>query len=396
MNDEFNIVSDNSHSLTEEEINKDIDSKVEAARLGALNTRRELIINLLKHQNIDPSSINIDDIINENKVQRKISNKDDDTSDERFQVIYGSILGFIVGDALGVPFEFYRREVLKRNPITDMVGFTVHNKPVGTWSDDTSLTIATIDSINECNDIDYDDIMKKFNDWCFNSKYTATGDVFDVGYTTYDGLQNYKKGINPTQCGGTDINDNGNGSLMRMLPVALYSYYNDLDDNVSLVNDISSFTHAHEISKLGCKIYVDYIKNLIIKKDKMLAYKELCGNDYSKYYSEDSINYYKRILDGKLYEKTENEIESSGFVVSTLEASIWSNLTSNSYSETVLKSVNLGKDTDTVTAISGSIAGIIYGYDKIPKKWLDSLQNKELIYEIVRKFYNNLIKNKTK
>ena len=306
------------------------------------------------------------------------------------------MFGLAIADAVGVPVEFKSRTQLKNNPLTDMVGYGTHQQPPGTWSDDSSMAIATMDSINECESVDYTDIMKKFSEWVTQSKYTATGDFFDIGITTSNAIHNFREGINPVLCGENNIRSNGNGSLMRILPVVLYSYYNNLSDeeDIELINNTSSLTHAHEISRLGCKIYSDYLKKILSGKSKEQAYNELSANSYEKDYSKESIDYYKRMFDGSLANVEESEINSSGFVVDTLEASIWANLTSNNYQEAVLKAVNLGDDTDTVGAVTGSIAGILYGYENIPKKWRDNLKSKEYLEEICKDFDKVIEKQK--
>ena len=309
--------------------------------------------------------------------------------------IVDGILGLAIGDAIGVPAEFKSREELKRNPITNMIGYGTHNQPIGTWSDDSSMTIATIDSINECGKVDYYDIMNKFVDWENKSEYTATGIFFDIGITTSKALSNFKLGLNPLECGETAINANGNGSLMRILPIALYSYYNNLSDDkeVELINNCSSLTHAHEISCLGCKIYCDYIKLLLDGNTPEQAYRSMSMEKYRDNYSSQSLNYYKRIFDGSLLTAQEKDISSSGFVVSTLEASIWVNLHSNNYQEAILKAVNLGDDTDTVGAVAGSISGIVYGYEKIPNNWKENLKRKDYLIELCNKFEKTITNN---
>lgn len=182
--------------------------------------------------------------------------------------VLGGVIGFAVGDALGVPVEFTTRDVLKCNPVKDMTGYGTYAVPAGTWSDDTSMMIAMMDSMTEKEEIDFEDIMKKFCNWLDDAEYTATDKVFDVGITTGMAIRNYKTGNKKAiESGMSGIRENGNGSLMRMLPIAFYIAEADLteDEEVKIVNDFSSMTHSHEISKLGCKIYTDYVKELIIK-----------------------------------------------------------------------------------------------------------------------------------
>lgn len=298
------------------------------------------------------------------------------------------IFGFAIADAVGVPAEFKSRSTLRIRPITDMIGYGTHNQPEGTWSDDTSMTIATMDSINECNELNYHDMMKKFTEWESEAKYTATGEFFDIGISTSSAIHNYLRGIKPTKCGGIGVRDNGNGSLMRILPIILYLHEQDLsyDEETRIINECSSLTHGHEISKMGCRVYADYIKSLLDGNSKEDALENISMIDYSDYYSLETINYYKRIIDGSVIELPEQSIKSSGFVVDTLEASIWCTHNTKDYKSSILKAVNLGDDTDTVGAITGSIAGLLYGYENIPKNWRDKLKGNDYLMQICNRF----------
>lgn len=355
---------------------------------------REVKMSDLKH-NMDLSRLNEvteKDLERVEKYKRsyKYLEEHDPSLDDSFR---NSFFGFVVGDALGVPVEFKVRSELKRVPLKEMEGYGSHKVPLGTWSDDTSMNLAEMDSIKEKNAIDYDDIMSKFASWIMDEQYTATGEVFDIGFTTNKAIHKYLEGNEPTECGGILVSENGNGSLMRILPFVIYSYENKLsdDEEVKLINEASSLTHAHEISRLGCKIYSDFIKEIFSKKTPSEAMEHLASKDYSKYYSSDALESYSRVLDGSIVNLEEDKISSSGFVVSTLEASLWSFYNSNNYEEAVLKAINLGDDTDTVGAITGSLAGAYYG--DIPNRWLDKIKNKELAEEIYTGFINSVKKN---
>ena len=314
-------------------------------------------------------------------------------------IVIDGTLGFAVGDALGVPVEFLSRDMIKRNPVEDMLEYGSHKVPKGTWSDDTSMMVATMDSISDVQGIDYDDMMQKFCDWARNANYTATDTVFDIGISTSTAISNYMSSKMPAiKCGPDGERQNGNGSLMRMFPIAVYCMYNNMSekDEVDLINNFSSITHGHEISKLGCKIYSDYMKYLVETKDKFEAYNLLTKKDYSKYYSKETIEKYKRILDGNLNKISEDNINSSGYVVSTLEASLWCTLNSNSYEEAVLNAVNLGSDTDTVGAITGGINGVIYGVSAIRQSWKTDLKKVRYLYDLSCEYAKTLINIKKK
>ena len=262
-----------------------------------------------------------------------------------------AIYGLAVGDAIGVPFEFMARGTFNCN---DMIGNGTHNQPVGTWSDDTSMTIATCNSIKKAEGVNCNDIRSQFENWLFHAKYTPFGNVFDCGYTCSEAIYN--------KCGFNDIMSNGNGSLMRILPLAFIP--NISDDEIK---DVSAITHAHDISKEACVIYVRIAQGLI----KGIKLSEIIP----KLVDNESI--YKRLI--MMDSILEDEIKSTGYVVDTLEASIWCILHTDNYQDCVLKAVNLGGDTDTIAAVSGGLAGIIYGYEDIPIKWINNLQRKDII-----------------
>lgn len=302
--------------------------------------------------------------------------------------IIAGIVGFSVGDALGVPVEGFKRERLEKIPLSEMIGYCNHRVPVGTWSDDTSMVLATMDSIIEKNMIDYDDIMSKFANWFINSKYTAIDKVFDAGYTVRVAISNYQNGKEALECGVGDYDSNGNGSLMRMLPIAYYLSYNNYskEEEVEIINKISSLTHAHEISCLGCKIFSDFVKQLLKGNDKEEAINFVKSVDYNHFYSSESVNQYRRILENNIADLDKSEIRSSGYVVDSLEAALWSTLNANSYEGAVLTAVNLGGDTDTIGAITGGINGIIYGRESIPDRWIKKMKRLDYIEEITNKF----------
>ena len=119
--------------------------------------------------------------------------------------ICDGIIGLAIGDAIGVPVEFRSRQELTKAPVVSMREYGTHYQPRGTWSDDTSLTLALMDSIIEKNEIDYVDIMNRFSNWLLYNDYTATGEVFDVGNSTSRAIMNYGRGVNPLECGGLSL-----------------------------------------------------------------------------------------------------------------------------------------------------------------------------------------------
>lgn len=298
-----------------------------------------------------------------------------------------SIIGHAVGDAMGVPTEFCDRNELLKHPITQMIGYGSHDVPAGTWSDDTSMEIAIMDSIINTNSINYDDIMYNFYCWLHDSKYTAIDEVFDAGSICIKSIINYSKGYKPLNCGQNAFDSNGNGSLMRIAPIALYSYYKNLELNeMRLISDnVSSLTHGHEISKLGCYIYNSCIINLLKGLDKFEAYLSIKKNNYDAY-SNDIIKEYFRILEDDISKLRIDDISSSGYVVDTLECALWIFLNSDNFKDCIIASTNIGDNTDTIGAVVGSLAGIYYGIESIPKEWTQKLQKKDYLYQLANKF----------
>ncbi|MEI0540344.1 ADP-ribosylglycohydrolase family protein [Brachyspira pulli] len=303
-----------------------------------------------------------------------------------------AILGLAVGDALGVPYEFISKDIIKNNPCKDMIGYGTHNKKAGTWSDDTSLTLCLLDNLNSKN-INYNDIMYSFALWYDKGHYTTDGDTFDIGITTRDAIDNYKSGKNPIKCGLSNEYSNGNGSLMRILPIAFYikKYFDGkLFENREVINiiyNVSSLTHSHKRSLIACVIYTAIALNLINDMKIEEAINKALKDSFNYYKNEKEINNYKRIFESDFKKLNDTKIKSSGYVVHTLEASIWILLNTSNYKDAVLKAVNFGDDTDTTAAVTGGLAGLYYGVDNIPSKWIDTLVNKELIINICSKFF---------
>lgn len=303
------------------------------------------------------------------------------------------IIGLAIGDALGVPVEFRSRQEIAKNPVISMREYGTHSQPVGTWSDDTSLTLALIDSIVNKNGINYSDIMKRFSNWLLHNDYTATGEVFDVGNSTSRAIMNYRRGMSATECGGVSEYENGNGSLMRVLPLAYYlekQKDRTIETQMETVHNVSALTHRHPISLIGCGIYINIAIKLLTCDSSLHICVEQGIREAIEFYNDkryNEIDNYKRLRNLFDFSNlSEKEIKSSGYVVDTLEAAIWCLLNTNSYKECVLKAVNLGDDTDTVGAVVGGLAGIYYGYDNIPKEWLDVLAKRKYIEKLCKKF----------
>ncbi|WP_028610910.1 ADP-ribosylglycohydrolase family protein [Paenibacillus harenae] len=303
--------------------------------------------------------------------------------------VLGGILGFCVGDALGVPIEFKSRSTLMKEPLTDMIGFGTHAQPPGTWSDDSSLLFCFMESAVQYPQIDLVDLADRFTKWYSKGYWTPHGDVFDAGIATAEAIARFKDHcIRPDFAGGTDEYSNGNGSLMRILPLAYLLKEETFEDRAAIIAQVSSLTHRHQVSIIACVIYVEMAIHLLrgagIEESVALMRKTML--DAHTATDHTIISRFDRILMGNLTSLQMQEIESTGYVVHTLEASIWSLLTTGSYSEAVLRAVNLGEDTDTTGAVTGGLAGIYYGADAIPAEWTSKLARLKDIYDLCDRF----------
>ena len=297
------------------------------------------------------------------------------------QDVRAVMFGHAIADALGVPVEFTDRETLRADPVTDYRGFGSHQVPAGTWSDDTSMSLACLDSLNR--GLDFEDMMNRFCNWKRHADYTATGVVFDMGITTQQALHQFLCGIPARQCGLRGEYDNGNGSIMRIHPAVLYAAARGMsqEETAVLTHQISALTHAHARSQMGCGIYSFVLSALLRTKDQASVLPALAQAKafYETQNWPREMKTYERVFSADFADTPEEEIDSNGYVVSTLEAAVWCLLNTKTYSECVLKAVNLGSDTDTVGAVAGSLAGALYGMEAIPQKWYKGLTKKEEI-----------------
>jgi len=290
--------------------------------------------------------------------------------------ILGGIWGSLVGDALGVPVEFKDRAAVQADPVKDMRGFGTHHQPAGTWSDDGALTLCAVESLLHA-EFDTHDMGHRFVRWMNEGLWTATGEVFDVGMATANALTKIARGTPAEDAGGRDEHSNGNGSLMRILPIALRFFNEPLEQYSARLERASAITHAHPRSKMACVLYGLVIRQLLLGWKAQPAVEAARAEFAGWYERAPEFSHFKRILEDELVSLLEGEIVSTGYVLHTLHASLWCLLTTDSFDECVLKAVNLGGDTDTTGCVAGGLAGVQYGLNAIPMKWLQALPRRE-------------------
>ncbi|KIA88068.1 ADP-ribosylglycohydrolase family protein [Kaistella jeonii] len=301
--------------------------------------------------------------------------------------IKSALFGVAIGDALGVPVEFKSREIISENPVKDMIGFGTYNLPPGTFSDDSSLTFCLAEALTQ--EFDLKVIGENFVKWVHENYWTARGHVFDIGIATREAINRLAKGERPDLAGGFEVSSNGNGSLMRILPLLFYIIDKPVDERYQITKQVSSITHGHIRSVIACFYYLEFARQLISGVDKFEIYKNL-QTEIPEFLKSISINqreisFFNRLLTADIFDLSEENILSSGYVIHTLEASIWCLLTTDNYKDATLKAVNLGEDTDTTAAVTGGLAGLLYGFDNIPKNWINQIARKEDIENLAER-----------
>ena len=301
--------------------------------------------------------------------------------------VVGALIGNVVGDALGIPVVFSKREDLKSNPVLEMQGFGSYLVAAGTWSENTSMSLALMDSVRECKRINVSDIMNKLSRWVYLSEYTANSETINVNTTIELAAEKFKRGTIPQDCGDNFEFASDNGALVRILPVALLCHnYNIVGkQRYEVVSEITKLTHANEKCIMANLIFVNFVCYLMDGFYPAIALQRTQQECYN-FFSDACVARYDRLLVGNIAELPEDEIRSSSDVIDTLEAAIWSLITTRNYETAVIRAVNLGSDTAAIGALTGAIAGGYYGENAIPKRWLDQTKKIKEIKEIATSF----------
>ncbi len=313
--------------------------------------------------------------------------------------ITDALLGVAIGDAVGVPYEFKGRAEMKSNPCKDMIGFGTHNQPAGTWSDDSSLTFCLAESLTKGYDLK--DIAKQFILWRSIAYWTAHEKVFDIGMTTTHSIsqleyhlehQSLDEYLNTKHT--ANENTNGNGSLMRIIPLLFHIKGMPIQEQFDIIWDVSALTHGHIRAAMSCLIYLKVAEKILEGKSKIDAYLRM-REEIETFWETSGFNKYEqyhfeRVIQNDVRYLTYEELKSGGYVIESLEASLWCFLMTSNYEDAIIKSVNLGHDTDTTAAITGGLAGLHYGKQKIPEYWLASLARLTDILDLGERLEYNL------
>lgn len=289
----------------------------------------------------------------------------------------GGLFGLLIGDALGVPYEFHNAASippLHEIEMTPPPGFErAHDGvPPGTWSDDGAQALALLDALLQDVELNLDRFASNLLNWFHRGAFTADGKVFDVGLQTQRAFQALHSGADPATAGPKDEHDNGNGSLMRCLPVVMVA--SSRDHAIRLARKQSLVTHGHTRAQLCCALYcltaIGMLQGLTAPDAVRAAENELL----ERYTGQPEETELKIALDGRF-----DAPQGSGYVVDSFWSAVHCVLSTRSYEECVKRAIALGNDTDTTAAIAGGLAGILYGEDALPNRWLEALREKAIV-----------------
>lgn len=294
---------------------------------------------------------------------------------DKLTKIQGSLLGLAIGDAVGMAVEFMEKGSFA--PITDMLSGGAFGLEKGQWTDDTSMALCLADSLIACDGFDANDQMQRYLRWLELGENSSTGSCFDIGYTTRKALLDYKA-TGKIYAGSTDPYSSGNGSLMRLAPVACF-YHNNLDACIEFAALSSKTTHASDDCLFACAYFGEILfKALNGETDKDALLRTAFCDDSPRQLS---------IVRGDFKHKDEHEIFGTGYVLDSLEASLWAFYHTDNFQDAILKVANLGDDADTTAAITGQIAGAYYGLSGIPEHWIDAVYWNTHILDLAEKLY---------
>ena len=304
--------------------------------------------------------------------QRPIAEPQPDRSAEAIRDrAVGALMGLAAGDAVGTTLEFRSRDSYP--PLEDMIGGGPFNLKPGEWTDDTAMALALAESLLTEPEFDEADLMRRFIEWRDNGTYSSNGRCFDIGATVSQALRRFERSGDPI-AGSTDAMSAGNGSLMRLAPVAI-RYWNKPKKLREVAARQSATTHGAPEAIDACVAYAELLARAIAgeRMSDILAPQE---NDFS--------GNIRAIIAGSWRGKARKEISSTGYVAHSLEAALWAVGRTSNYRDAALAAANLGGDADTIAAIAGQFAGALYGRSRLPSGWGSRLAYEQTLDEKAR------------
>jgi ADP-ribosyl-[dinitrogen reductase] hydrolase len=309
-------------------------------------------------------------------------------------ILESLIIGFAVGDALGVPFEFLESDEIQFNYEDEMVGEGTHNQLAGTFSDDTSLICCTIEAFIQDNSTQR--IADNFLKWKNENFWTAKDEVFDIGNTTLIALKALEHNGDLTGQATNNEYNCGNGSLMRILPLLPYTIHMEMNEKFDFIHSVSAITHGHIRNSIACFIYLEFAKNIIEDKtgNKNIILSKTVRNvvkclQFKKETAEE-LKHFNQLFNKLPQHLNAHEISNSGYVVDSLILCMHCFMKYNRYEMCVWYAISFGGDTDTNAALTGALRALKGGLHEIPKRWLNQLAKKEELFDLTERWFNSL------
>lgn len=302
--------------------------------------------------------------------------------------VEGGLLGLLIGDALGVPYEFHAASEIPPQPQIDFMpppNFkrSYHVEP-GTWSDDGAMALCLLDSLLVRGQLDPDDLGQRFVAWSEQGYMAVDNNVFDIGIQTGQAITALKRGTPALEAGSTSERALGNGSLMRALPLTLWSR----DDDATLVANAMSqsrVTHGHIRAQVCCALYCLWARRILQGRHEPWA---------------DTVQTVRALWPESAVERGELEFhirpddptpgDGGGYVVATLRSARWAVESTTDYASAVRAAISLGKDTDTTACVAGGVAGLRYGTAGIPEEWRAGLRGQEVLAPLLASLRESL------
>jgi len=306
------------------------------------------------------------------------------------EAICGALIGAATGDAMGLPVEFMSREHLIAEPVSGFRSQGTHQQEAGTWADSTSLILCTLQSLLT-KGFDLRDIMKKFSMWKQRGYLTAHNEAFKIGHTTDEAIKKYLAGEPREAWSSSQDWQNGNGALTRILPLALYVWKEPVGNAIEKVFLGSSLTHGHIRSQLSCAFF-SLIVRYILDGDTLKQALENAVREITPYVPDSEDKHFTEVCNLSFLAKSVDEINSSRYVLHTLQTAIYSVYHSKNFNEALLNVVNLGEDTPSTGCLSGALAGLIYGVDQIPFSWRNNLAGIDMLQQMAEDFTLKILK----
>jgi ADP-ribosyl-[dinitrogen reductase] hydrolase len=295
-------------------------------------------------------------------------------TDARRDRAIGALLGLAIGDAVGTTLEFTRRD--DHLPLTDMIGGGPFALAAGEWTDDTSMALCLAESLLAHPHLDQGDLMRRFVSWWRWGQNSHNGACFDIGITTAEALGRFERTSDPV-AGSTAPSTAGNGSLMRLSPVAV-RWHRNKAEAADVAQRQSVTTHGAPEAVDACRFFVGLLVDAV------------SGREPASLLSPNSFEGERKIVEiaqGKWRDKQRHEIASSGYVVDTLEAALWCIARSENFESAILAAANLADDADSVAAVTGQLAGAIWGATAIPEHWRKRLAWHDRIQSLADDLY---------